>query len=81
MDGACIFKSITKQGCFIPAPAAGDAASPRGAALGLGRVQAHPEDPELWGLWGRGRGSLVGPPRRPQNDNCFPRKRSAKSSA
>lgn len=64
-----------------PSPGGRKHCQPLGAVLGLGRVQAHPRDPELWGLQGRGRGFPGGTLRRPQNGVCFPGKCRAKSSA
>lgn len=68
MDGACIFKSFTEQGCLIPTPGAGDTDSPWEQGLGRSAVE-------------RGKGCPVGPLRRPQNGDWCPGKCSAKSSA
>lgn len=68
MDRACIFKSFTEQGCLIPTLGAGDTESPW--EQGLGRLATE-----------RGKGSPVGPPRRPQNGDWCPGKSSANSSA
>lgn len=54
MDGACIFKSFTEQGCLIPILGAGDTESPW--EQGLERLAME-----------RGKESPVGPLRRPQN--------------
>lgn len=68
MDGACIFKSFTEQGCLISALGEGDTDSPW--EWGLGRLAME-----------RGKGSPVGPPRGPQNGAWCPGQCSAKGSA